>query len=89
MADDPVRNLNDIEEELEALRAAEGEDIFSLYYEHADVDVAAHEKKRRDTLLAPEVGAACEAVLAGDYDASFAQESVRLLMAGLPCGTGK
>jgi peptidyl-dipeptidase A len=69
VADDPVRNLNDIEEELEALRAAEGEDIFSLYYEHADVDVAAHEKKRRDTLLAPEVGAACEAVLAGDYDA--------------------
>jgi hypothetical protein len=32
VADDPVRNLNDIEVELEELRAAEGEDIFSLYY---------------------------------------------------------
>ncbi|HUV86288.1 MAG TPA: M3 family metallopeptidase [bacterium] len=70
MTEDPVRSLKEVEGELEALHAAEGEDVFSLYYEHADVDVAAHEKRRRDALLAPEVAAACEAILAGDYDAS-------------------
>ena len=71
MADDLVRKLDEIEKKLEELRAAEGEDVFSLYYDHADVDVAAHEKKRRDMLLEPEVGEACEAVLAGDYDAAL------------------
>jgi peptidyl-dipeptidase A len=68
---DNARILKDIEEELEALYAAEGEDVFRLYYEHADVDVAAHEKRRRDALLAPKVTETCETLLAGDYDASL------------------
>jgi len=68
---DKARSLKEIEQELEALQAAEGEDVFKLYYEHADVDVAAHEKRRRDALLTPEVAETCEAVLAGDYDAAL------------------
>ncbi len=71
MVKDKARTLKEIEQKLEALQAAEGEDVFRLYYEHADVDVAAHEKRRRDALLTPEVAETCEAVLAGDYDASL------------------
>lgn len=67
MARDALQRLDDIETRLEELRVAEGEDAFDLYYRHADVDLAAHEKKRRDTLLAPDVAETCAAVLAGDY----------------------
>jgi len=69
MASDFVRYLDGVEANLEALHAAEGEDVFNLYYKHADVDTAAHEKKRRDALLAPEVARACEEVLSGKGDA--------------------
>jgi oligoendopeptidase F len=64
----PARILGELEDELEALHTAEGEDVFRLYYEHADVDVAAHEKRRRDVLLTPGVAETCRALLEGDYD---------------------
>lgn len=67
MATDAVEKLGDIEDNLEELNAAEGEDVFNLYYRHADVDVAVHEKRRRDALLAPGVAETCEAILSGDY----------------------
>lgn len=70
MVKDPARLLGEIENELEALHTAEGEDVFKLYYEHVDVDVAAHEKRRRDVLLAPGVVENCRAVIEGDYDES-------------------
>ncbi len=71
MAKDPARLLGEVEGELETLRTAEGEDVFKLYYEHADVDVAAHEKRRRDVLLAPGVAEICRALLEGDHDESL------------------
>ncbi len=68
MVNDPARLLGEIEDKLEALHTAEGEDVFKLYYEHVDVDVATHEKNRRDALLLPEVTEACRVLLEGDYD---------------------
>lgn len=68
MARDALERLDAIEADLEDMNVVEGEDAFDLYYRHADVDLAAHEKKRRDALLEPEVAEACAAVLAGDYD---------------------
>ncbi len=67
MAQDAVDKLDEIETGLEELNAVEGEEAFDLYYRHADVDLAVHEKKRRDALLAPEVADTCAAVLSGDY----------------------
>lgn len=67
MARDALERLDEIEAGLEELNVAEGEDAFDLYYRHADVDLAAHEKKRRDALLSPEVADACAEVLSGEY----------------------
>lgn len=68
MAGKYERKLDEIETKLEDLRAAEGEDVFDLYYRHADVDTAVHEKRKRDFLLRPEVAETCDALLAGVED---------------------
>ncbi|MGD8719847.1 MAG: M3 family metallopeptidase [Candidatus Zixiibacteriota bacterium] len=78
MTPDPLRRLGEIENHLEDLREAQGKDAFALYYEHADVDLASHEKKMRDAALEPEVAETCEAVLAGDCDAT-AKRRARIL----------
>jgi oligoendopeptidase F len=70
MARDALQRLDDIEAALEELRVAEGEDAFDLYYRHADVDLATHEKKLRDALLEPDVAETCTAVLEGDFGAA-------------------
>ncbi len=70
MAINRTKELDEIEEDLEGLNAAAESDAFDFYYEHADVDLAAHEKRWRAALLEAGVARVCEAVAAGDYAAS-------------------
>jgi peptidyl-dipeptidase A len=63
MTGDYERKLDEIETHLEDLAAAEGKDVFDLYYRHADVDTAVHEKRKRDFLLRPEVAETCDGLL--------------------------
>jgi hypothetical protein len=60
---------------LEALSVAEGKDAFELYYRHADVDLAAHERRRRDALLDPVVAETCAAISADDYGPTAARRA--------------
>ncbi|UCH77762.1 MAG: hypothetical protein JSU81_08535 [Candidatus Coatesbacteria bacterium] len=71
MTGDYESKLDEIEAHLEDLAAAEGEDVFDLYYRHADVDTAAHEKRKRDYLLQPEVTETCDNLLESSEDTAL------------------
>jgi len=66
--DKHLRKLEEVEGRLEELGAALENDAFVQYYQHADVDMAGHEKKIRAALLDRGVAAACDAIREADVE---------------------